>query len=277
MVLRFRDFNHGRFSNKILENEYMLFILDKDKNEMYPFADILVNENYLSNRDINEEELTFRIDDSDFYLSFDENRFVPMVCFSEFTENPFHLVRTMKFDTDFMNKHFRLALNCVQKKLADMYIYDVEANDPRRDLTSYYATSYVFDYNPRIFNNLCVDVTDEIKEFVDIVPKNKVQIQEWFKSINSPGVYCVAVLEDKKVIINITLIYSESERALQFKFEVEEDGISTESVWTTICENDSKIFIRTCEAMGDFLETEYGIIGAEMDISELMYLQTRDN
>lgn len=33
----------------------------------------------------------------------------------------------------------------------------------------------------------------------------------------------------------------------------------------------------TCEAMGEFLESEYGIIGAEMDIPELMYLQTRDN
>ena len=39
-----------------------------------------------------------------------------MMCFADFTENPFHMVRTLKFNCNFMDKHFRLALNCIQKK-----------------------------------------------------------------------------------------------------------------------------------------------------------------
>ena len=52
MVLKFRNFNNGRFSNGMLSADYVLFILDIDKNELYSFGDILADKNYLSNRQV---------------------------------------------------------------------------------------------------------------------------------------------------------------------------------------------------------------------------------
>ena len=268
MVLRFSECVNGIFYNKLLDTKFTLFILDMDKNELYPFSDMLDNDKYLLSREIDEEELTFRFEGKEFYLSFDENRFVPMMCFADFTENPFHMVRTLKFNCNFMDKHFRLALNCIQKKLVDKYIYDVEATDPRVDLTSYYATSYVFDYNPRMFRNHCTDVTNEIKEFMNIVPKEKNQIEMWFNDRDTSSIYCVSALKDKKIISSITLVYHDKQ--MMFKMEVEEDVIPLKSVWKSYVENDEKVFVRACETVSDWLEKVYGIIGFEMTIEEFM-------
>ncbi len=276
MVLKFNECVNGIFFNKLLDVKFMLFILDMDKNELYPFIDMLKNEHYLSSREIDDkEELTFRFDDKELYLSFDENRFVPMLCFSEFTENNLHLVKTMKYAHSFKNKHFKLALESVMKKLIDMYVYDVSNDDPRIDITSYYMTSYVFDYNPKVFRLNTEDVTLEIENFVDIIPREKHQIQQFFKNAERSRIYSVSGLENKKIISSIALVYKDAR--IMFKLEVEEDGVPTKSVWTSYVENEEKSFIKACEKVDEFLNKMYDIIGFEMTIEEFMIVLHGEN
>ena len=276
MVLKFNECVNGIFFNKLLDVKFTLFILDMDKNELYPFIDMLENEHYLSSREIDDkEELTFRFDDKELYLSFDENRFVPMLCFSEFTENNLHLVKTMKYAYSFKNKHFKLALECVMKKLIDMYVYEVSNDDPRIDITSYYMTSYVFDYNPKVFRLNTEDVTLEIENFVDIIPREKHQIQRFFKDTTESRIYSVSCLDNKKIISSISLVYKYT--GIMFKFEVEEDGIPTKSVWTSYVENEEKSFIKACEKVDEFLNKMYDIIGFEMTIEEFMIVLHGEN
>ena len=269
------------FFQKQFEIKYKFAILDIHEQELLYMDEYCMNPLYFEEKNISKDKLHLILGNSvcSTTVSYDETRFVPLFAVSDFTENPLHIVKVFKFEKPLDDADFRNAVNAVQKKLLENYIFFVPENDPRLEMTPRYYTSYVFDPNPIVVRQLRNILSeDDINSIAnEAKAKPVVQIQEWFKSINELGVYCVGVLEDKKVIINITLFYSEIEKVLQFKFEVEEDGIPTKKVWTTICENDSRIFIRTCEAMGDFLEKEYGIVGAEMTIEEWMYLQTRDN